>query len=135
MQTLAGLLPHIYDKCFKHKKPENYIDHGIGVLTIEEHDYLVQSKAINCDGNHDSIHADAYCVISESKGERFLIYEGTKFNCEQEVEAQRKQKPNVYFKVSQYPKTYLNFRALQAEQEQDNGMDDLVNTFGGVIVQ
>jgi len=135
MQKIFNLLPHIYEKCFKYKKPEDYVDHGIGCLTHAEHDYLIQSKAINCDGVQDRILADAYCVVSDTKGDRFLVYEGSKFNCEQEVESLRKQKPNVYFKVVQYPKTYLNFRALQTEQEQDTGMDELVNSFGGVVVK
>ena len=135
MDNLRSLLSDkIYNACFAHHNPEDFVNHGLGVMSKTEHDHLVSINAINCNhsaGYDDTIYLDGRCVIVYNKEEPYSVFEGNHFTCTQEAEKIKKEKPATRVEVRQFSKAYVQY--YEEKRKQVPELEELKDAFGGTF--
>jgi|6_EtaG_2_1085325.scaffolds.fasta_scaffold291409_1 hypothetical protein len=139
MEHLKSVLGKRYSEYFKHNKPEDYINHGLGYMLKTKHDEMVKNKAILCNGKEDVINCDGWNVCTVCRGERLMVFEGSKEHCELEADKIRRDKKGLKVEVTSYPKTYMMYlgkerKLARALMEQDEYIENVVDDFGGELI-
>lgn len=112
MQKIEAILKNkIQEKFFA--KPEwkamKFINHGMGMMRVEEHDDLVKRKAINCHGEYDAVNCDyPKLVVIKSNGEEETVDMGGNLR-NITFEKDKRNKDGGKAKIQFFPKQYSNY--------------------------
>ena len=111
MESLKNLVERKY-KAMINRHPEwsnmKFVNHGLGLLRIEEHAELIKIGAIACNGDQDIILCDyPILVIHKNEDTIHLDLGGNLMILQAEME--NKKKNGIKCNIQYFPKTYQNY--------------------------
>lgn len=136
MDNLSSLLPkHVFTKCFEHYKPEDFVNHSIGILHNDDHTQLIEQGSIVCDGERDTIQLDGFVVKVKTRDDFNTVFEGSLRDCQFEVEKIKQEKRTAIVKIDKYPKSYVEWRQKQnaknyAQDLESESLENLIKRSG-----
>jgi len=108
-----------------------FVNFGLGVMTEQERQYLLDNKAIVNKFGVDHIACDAFCVNTLKNGEATCVFQGTEMQCAMEADKIRRERSGIKVVVCGYSKFYFEWmdskkqKMIQLEEASDE-FDNLV---------